>query len=121
MPFLLMFIALSPQQGVATVAEPKDESFELIESVIYSKVGERELLLDVFVPESKETHPAVLVVHGGAWKMGNRRQLRGYAVELAERGFVCFAIDYRLAPDHKFPAQIDDCRSALKWIRAGNL
>ena len=117
MPFLLMFIALSPQQGVATVAEPKDESFELIESVIYSKVGERELLLDVFVPESKETHPAVLVVHGGAWKMGNRRQLRGYAVELAKRGFVCFAIDYRLAPDHKFPAQIDDCRSALKWIR----
>ena len=91
--------------------------FEMTEKLVYSKVGERELLLDAFVPTDGKKHPAVLVVHGGAWRTGNRRQLRGYATSLAERGFSCFAIDYRLAPDHKFPAQIEDCRAALQWVR----
>lgn len=92
-------------------------SFEIQEKITYSTVGDRELLLDAFIPHADGKHPAVLVVHGGAWRSGNRRQLRAYATELAERGFVCFAIDYRLAPQHKFPAQIEDCRMAVRWIR----
>ncbi len=91
--------------------------FEIQEKITYSTVGDRELLLDAFIPNGDGVHPAVLVVHGGAWRSGNRRQLRAYATELAERGFVCFAIDYRLAPQHKFPAQIEDCRMAVRWIR----
>ncbi|MGB7345775.1 MAG: alpha/beta hydrolase [Pirellulaceae bacterium] len=91
--------------------------YEIQEKVVYSTVDGRELLLDAFVPKPDGVYPAVLVVHGGAWRMGDRRQLRGYATELAARGFCCFAIDYRLAPQHKFPAQIDDCRAAVKWIR----
>ena len=57
------------------------------------------------------------MIHGGAWRFGNRKQLSNYARALAEKGFSCFAIDYRLAPTHKFPAQIEDCRAAIKWIR----
>ena len=91
--------------------------FDVREKIVYSQVGERELLLDAFVPRSDGKHAAVLVVHGGAWRSGDRKQLRRYATNLAERGFVCFAIDYRLAPQYKFPAQIDDCRSAVAWIR----
>lgn len=91
--------------------------FEMKEKIVYSKVGDRELLLDAFLPDSEGPCPAVLVVHGGAWRGGNRKQLRGYAEALAQQGLVCFAIDYRLAPQHKFPAQIEDCRSAVKWIR----
>jgi len=91
--------------------------FETKEGVVYSKAGDRDLLLDAFVPKTDGDFPAVLVVHGGAWKSGNRRQLRTYATKLCERGFVCFAIDYRLAPEHKFPAQIEDCRAAVRWIR----
>lgn len=85
--------------------------------VVYSTVEERQLLCDVYQPEGEQLRPAILVVHGGAWRSGNRKQLKGYADALAKRGFVCFAIDYRLAPKHKFPAQIDDCRAAVKWIR----
>ncbi len=104
--------------AVAPAAEESTETtFELREEVTYATVGDRDLLLDVYLPAVEGPAPAVLVVHGGAWRSGNRRQLKGYATSLAKMGLVCFAIDYRLAPQHKFPAQIDDCRTAVKWIR----
>lgn len=94
-----------------------EEEYNVREKIVYSKVEGRELHLDAFVQKKDGRHPTVLVVHGGAWRSGNRKQLTGYAVSLAQRGFNCFAIDYRLAPKDKFPAQIDDCRAALKWVR----
>ncbi len=109
LPVMLLFLIPAVVRGT---------EIEVLEGITYSKIDDVELQLDVFLPEGDELRPAVLVVHGGAWRMGNRKQLRGYAKALAERGFACFAIDYRLAPKHKFPAQIDDCRSAVKWIRA---
>ncbi|MBL8815581.1 MAG: alpha/beta hydrolase [Planctomyces sp.] len=113
-PVILLSAGVFADERVSE--EPAE--FELREKVVYSRPEDRELLLDAFVPQGADICPAVLVVHGGAWRSGNRLQLRGYAQALAERGFVCFAIDYRLAPAHKFPAQIDDCREAVKWIRA---
>lgn len=100
-----------------TGAAVAETDFETREGIVYSKVDERELLLDVFLPNGDSLRPGVLVVHGGAWRSGNRKQLEGYATALAKRGFTCFAIDYRLAPDHQFPAQIEDCRAAVRWIR----
>ncbi|MEP3481083.1 MAG: alpha/beta hydrolase [Fuerstiella sp.] len=94
-----------------------DTAVEVKPDVVYSTVEKRQLLCDVYQPEGEQLRPAILVVHGGAWRSGNRKKLKGYAEALAKRGFVCFAIDYRLAPQHKFPAQIDDCRAAVKWIR----
>ena len=85
--------------------------------VEYASIGDASLKLDAFIPKCDGEHPAVLVVHGGSWKSGNRMQLRSYATALANMGMSCFCIDYRLAPEHKFPAQIDDCRTAVKWIR----
>lgn len=103
--------------GLAT-AVCRGADIELQEGIVYSKFGDRELKLDVYLPSAEGNRPAILVVHGGAWRMGDRKQLRSYAEALTRRGFVCFAIDYRLAPKYKFPAQIDDCRSAVKWIRS---
>jgi acetyl esterase/lipase len=59
-----------------------------------------------------------LVVHGGAWYIGTRAQLSGVAQMLARRGFAAVAISYRLAPKHQFPAQIEDCRQAVRWMRS---
>ncbi len=109
---LAIVICLTP---LAAQAEELD--FDVRNDVTYSKVGDHELLLDAFVPTKDGTYPAVLVVHGGGWRMGDRKQLRGYARSLTRLGCVCFAIDYRLAPKHKFPAQIEDCRAAVRWIR----
>jgi triacylglycerol lipase len=64
----------------------------------------------------RDRRPAVLMIHGGAWMAGNKAQVAWHAGRLAERGYVVMAIDYRLAPQHPFPAQRDDCRAALQWL-----
>jgi len=75
------------------------------------------LKADLYLPHGKGPFPGVLVVHGGAWYMGTRAQLSGVAQRLASRGFTCMAITYRLAPKHPFPAQIEDCQAAVRWMR----
>ena len=59
----------------------------------------------------------MLVIHGGAWMSGNKNQLTSIAEKLAENGYTAVAIAYRLAPRHQHPAQIDDCRAALAWMK----
>lgn len=93
------------------------DRFEVRDNVPYASPGGVELLLDAYVPKMAGPLPAVMVVHGGAWRSGSKSQLAKYARDLAARGIVTFAINYRLSPKHKFPAQLEDCQAALKWIR----
>ncbi len=72
---------------------------------------------DVYVPRGEGPFPGVVVIHGGAWYIGTRAQLSGVAKLLAQRGMTAVAISYRLAPQHKFPAQIEDCKAAVRWMR----
>jgi len=58
----------------------------------------------------------MVLVHGGAWSSGSKMVMGRYGNRLAGDGCVVMAINYRLAPDHKFPAQVDDVRDALVWI-----
>lgn len=106
---------------LAAVSQATEEQggspYDVHSKIVYVKRDEQELHLDAFVPKADGKHPAVLVIHGGAWRSGNRWQLRFYADLLAKQGFACFAIDYRLAPKHKWPAQIEDCRAAVRWVR----
>ncbi len=73
------------------------------------------LKADMFRPADQEIYPLVLMIHGGAWSSGDKWNLHDHARELAQAGFVAVTINYRLAPIHRFPAQIDDCRAALSW------
>lgn len=83
----------------------------------YVQRGDGPLLADVYMPRGAGPFPGVLVVHGGAWRMGSRAQLAGIAHILAQHGITAVAISYRLAPAHKFPAQIEDCKAAVRWMR----
>jgi len=87
-------------------------------NIPYVRRGEQILKLDAYVPTGAGPHPAIVVIHGGAWKMGNKAQLALHAAALARAGFACFCIEYRLAPEHKWPAQLLDCKAAVVWIRA---
>lgn len=64
----------------------------------------------------QESLPVVLVLHGGAWRSGDKWVVGRYGKEFAEAGFAAVVINYRHAPKHRFPAQIDDVRLALLWI-----
>jgi len=114
---ILALLCLLPlQQDAAETTETKP-GYDILEAIPFANVGERKLLLDAFIPKAEGKHPAVLVIHGGGWRGGTRKQLRSYAKRLAGMGIVSFCIEYRLAPEHKFPAQINDCRAALQWVR----
>jgi len=75
------------------------------------------LTLDIYRPVSAGRYPSVIQVYGGAWQRGAPADDPKFATYLAAHGFVVFAIDYRHAPQWRWPAQIDDVRAALRWVR----
>ena len=89
------------------------------EGVVFGTGGGRELRCDVFTPPGGPRRaPGVLLLHGGGWRSGDRSQLRGYGILLGREGYVCVASEYRLAPDHHWPAHIHDVKAALRWMHA---
>lgn len=89
------------------------------EHVVFGTGGGRDLHCDVFLPpEPGSDRTAILLVHGGGWLQGDRSQLRGYGILLARYGFVCVASEYRLSGEAVWPAQINDVKAALRWLRA---
>ncbi len=94
-----------------------DAKREIVKDVEYAQRPSGPLLADLYVPAGEGAFPGVLLVHGGSWKSGNKDQLKFIAERLSHNGFAVMAINYRLAPDHKFPAQIEDCKSAVLWMR----
>jgi len=91
--------------------------FEVRENLTYGPNERNEL--DLFLPkdDGKKLRPAVVVIHGGAWRSGDKGQLRMLAELFARRGYVAAAINYRLAPKYSYPAQLDDCQRAVRWLR----
>ena len=85
----------------------------------YAQYGDRKVLLDLFaLRDPSGPQPAIVVVHGGGWKNGDKTKFRALAVALARRGYVTAAIEYRLADEAAFPAGIQDCNAAVRYLRA---
>ena len=68
------------------------------------------------VPAPADGFPAALLIHGGGWASMDRHAVRGLAEFLAGNGFAVFNIEYRLAPQHRWPAGCDDCKAAARWL-----
>lgn len=86
--------------------------------VVYATVSGRDLLCDVYTPpEEVRNGAAVLLLHGGSWRTGEKSQLRGYGILLGREGYLCVASEYRLLPE-RWPAQIHDAKAALRWVRS---
>ena len=126
----------SPKQPIRS----SREFFDVTYSVPYAKhkemnfAGEptgrtRSLLADIYLPKlgsdedtshqpsTEKLHPTVLMVHGGAWFSGNKAHVSLHARDVAKAGYAVVAVNYRLAPKYKFPAQVEDLRAALRFIR----
>lgn len=88
-------------------------------NVVYGHAGGEDLQLDIYVPKDvAEPAPTVVLLHGGGWACGSHEVFRPMAAAFAAQGYVAASVGYRLAPRYKFPAQIQDVKCAVRWLRA---
>ncbi|RUQ99091.1 alpha/beta hydrolase [Labedella endophytica] len=119
---VLLLAACAPEpatgDGAVSWSPIADHEIEFIDDVDFG--GPAGIRLDVCRPaQAAPGAPAILSVHGGGWRAGDKAQpqWREACAWLASEGFVVFQSNYRLAPDHPFPAGLDDLETALDWIR----
>ena len=111
--------AIKNNQGIKIVEEFHSKKVKEEKEIVYCTVGVRKLLMDVFYPSSKNkvNGIAVIIIHGGGWRSGNRAQHYPMAQKLASLGYTCFTPEYRLSGEALFPAAIFDIKSAISWIK----
>lgn len=87
--------------------------------IVYTGSGSSPQALDLFLPAKGDgPFPGVVFIHGGAWSAGSKNDFQRQAAYLAERGFVCISINYRLSQQAHFPAALYDAKAAVRWMRA---
>lgn len=103
-----------------------DPDIPVIEDIPYSTRDEQTQYLDACFPKDEDVvggteaaRAAIVVIHGGSWRRGDKANLNWRAVcqWLAGAGYVTVSVNYRLAPQWTFPAQLDDVQDAVRWLR----
>ncbi|MHC5057317.1 MAG: alpha/beta hydrolase fold domain-containing protein [Planctomycetota bacterium] len=106
---------------------PVPEGVEVLRDVVYGTGGGRDLTLDIYRPAAGARSrverpgrpmPVLVWVHGGAWRAGDKRTGAAHLAPFAARGYFCASISYRLTREAIFPAQIEDCKCAIRYLRA---
>jgi len=111
----LVFLLLG---AVATAAPTFQTDIE------YGVAGGESLRLDLCIPDGPGPFPAVILVHGGGWNAGdksggpNKALIAPMQDPLTRGGFAWFSINYRLAPKYRYPADIEDIETAIRWVKA---
>jgi pectinesterase len=107
--------------NITVARPPQPKNVRAAPNLTYCTLdGGRQLKLDVFYPKAgrKQTFPAVLIIHGGGWRSGDRSQHLPLAQQLAARGYVAVTAEYRLSTEAQYPAAVQDLKTALRWLRA---
>ncbi len=109
-----------PGEGGRPAGPPRvriPEGVRALRNLEYARVGEKSLLLDLYLPEKASGPlPVIMWVHGGGWRGGSKE--RCPAIPMTEHGYAVASINYRLSQEATFPAQIHDCKAAVRWLRA---
>ncbi|MBC8053362.1 MAG: alpha/beta hydrolase [Sphingobacteriaceae bacterium] len=107
-----------PEISIANPTTPNGVKIKT--NIAYSSISKRELFLDVFYPKKKSPrgYAAVLMIHGGGWRSGDRSHNTPTAKLLAANGYVAVSAEYRLSTEATYPAAIHDLKTAVRWIRA---
>lgn len=87
-------------------------------NIVYCSINNRKLKLDAFFPKQKtgKGKTAIIIIHGGGWRTGNRAQHYPLAQQLANLGYVCFTPEYRLSTEALYPAAVYDIKAAARWV-----
>ena len=109
----------APPDGNTEIPAEISERLDSKLDVTFARYGDRTLEMDIYRPkDSWETLPAIVCIHGGGWNKGRKIHFRNVAQALAARGYVTASIDYRLSGEAPFPAHIQDCKAAVRFLRA---
>jgi len=117
---LSMMVALLCIVSVIRGQEPaKSAATSLKSDIEFAKAGGIGLTLDAFVPDGPGPFPTCVLVHGGGFVRGDKQTyIKPLFAPLSEAGFTWFTINYRLAPEHRWPACAEDVVTAVRWVRS---
>ncbi|WP_207422090.1 alpha/beta hydrolase [Desertivirga brevis] len=107
--------------NIQMVSEAMPKKVKAKKDIAYCVVNSsRSLSLDVFHPSRKvkKGYPAVILIHGGGWRSGDRSQNVPLAQQLAKNGYVAVNVEYRLSTEALYPAAVQDVKAAIRWTRA---
>jgi acetyl esterase/lipase len=88
----------------------------VLHDLAYVTPGHERQTLDLYLPAAGTNSPVILWIHGGAFRMGDKRGVE--ALDYLRRGYAVASLGYRLSQHAIFPAQIEDCKAAVRWLRA---
>jgi acetyl esterase/lipase len=95
------------------------DEVEIKKDVVYGTGGGEEMRLDIASPAGLDHPvPAIIAIHGGGWMQGQRQDMTEIIKRAAKHGFVAATVSYRLAPKHRFPAQVEDVKCAVRYLRS---
>lgn len=92
------------------------EGVRVLRDIEYVAGGGKAQSLDLYLPKSDRPLPLIIWIHGGAWLSGDKE--RCPATQMTARGYAAASLNYRLSHQAVFPAQIEDCKAAIRWLRA---
>ena len=96
-----------------------DTEMMTVTDIPYAKVHDTELKLDLMVPkDAKAPVPAVMVIHGGAWRGGSKKDCRFIMPDFVRHGYAAISPQYRFCPKETFPAQVQDVKAAVRWVKS---
>jgi len=97
--------------------EPKSSQLCIKKDIVYKQLENTVLKLDAFFENKESLNPAVVLLHGGGWKSGDKTQMHALAAAIALRGYACFCVAYRLSEEAQYPAAIQDVKSAIQFVK----
>lgn len=117
---ILILCIIALYAPLAAAAQGAEGSPKVLNNIVYARIGDRALHVNLIMPPDYETkqYPAVIWVHGGGWQGGSYMDDLAGAFKIFGKGFVTGSIEYRLSQEAKYPAQINDCKAAIRFLRA---
>ena len=108
---LMACLSLAPAQARQSAVE--------MTTLPYATRGRQELLLDLYLPkDAGRPLPVIVFLHGGGWRGGTRTTGPDFRRFFAQDGFAMASIEYRLTPSVTFPSNVEDVKTAVRWLRA---
>ena len=123
-PFKPLFIAAIVLAAPSLRAEPIHDAtgIKVTPDIPYADTQDTAQRLDLYLPAKRADNkplPVIVFIHGGAWQAGNKASGRASVLRFVSSGqYAGVSVEYRLSQQAKWPAQIEDCKAAIRWIKA---